>query len=192
MFSSVNPYGLGNIQTRHTAPTATKQDQITEKPQSQERQELPAISNQVLEIRKFSDGIKGANEIIGAMQIADITLNALGSQVKTLGEIDSKNINLLDTTAKNAQFKGETLFGKELTLNLAGENVSLSLPLPSQLLNENSSFIQALSNKHDEISQKLGQVSNLIEKASLPFNNKTTKNFDFENFDADTFKGLFS
>ena len=191
MISSVNPYGLGNIQTRHTIPT-TKQNEVTQNPQSKEIQELPAISNQALEIRKFSDGIKGANEIIGAMQIADITLNALSSQVKTLGEVDSQNINLLDATAKNAQFKGEALFGKELTLELAGESVSLSLPLPSQLLNKDSSLLQAFSNKHDEISQKLGQVSNLVEKASLPLSHKTTQNFDFENFDANTFKGLFS
>ncbi len=67
----------------------------------------------------------------------------------------------------------------------------LFLPLPSQLLKENSSLIQALANKHDEISQKLGQVSDLVEKASLPLNQATT-NFDFENFDANTFKGLFS
>lgn len=191
MLSSINPYGLGNIQTRHTIPTTAKQNEITQKPQSQEIQELPTISNEALEIRKFSDGIKGANEIIGAMQIADITLNALSSQVKTLGEVNSQNIDTLDKTAKNAQFKGDALFGKELTLNLAGENVSLSLPLPSQLFKENSSLIQALANKHDEISQKLGQVSNLVEKASLPLNQATT-NFDFENFDANTFKGLFS
>ncbi|AWI33643.1 flagellar FLiS export co-chaperone [Helicobacter apodemus] len=191
MLSSINPYGLGNIQTSHTIPTTAKQNEITQKPQSKEIQELPTISNEALEIRKFSDGIKGANEIIGAMQIADITLNALSSQVKTLGGVNSQNIDALDKTAKNAQFKGDALFGKELTLNLAGENVSLSLPLPSQLLKENSSLMQALANKHDEISQKLGQVSDLVEKASLPLNQATT-NFDFENFDANTFKGLFS
>lgn len=188
MLSSVKPYGLGNIQTTHI-PTTPKQNAITQKPQEIEK--LPTISNEVLEIRKFSEGIKGANEIIGAMQIADMTLKSLSSEAKALKEVTPQNIEILDEVAKKAQFKGEALFDKELRLNLAGENLSLSLPLPSQLFKEESSLMQALSNKRDEISQKLGEVGNLIEKASLPLNGATT-NFDFENFDANAFKGLFS
>ncbi|WP_039872740.1 flagellar FLiS export co-chaperone, partial [Helicobacter canadensis] len=139
-------------------------------------------------IRKFSDGIKGANEMIGAMQIADITLNALSTQAKDM-EINADNLNSLDSIAKTAQFKNESLFGKELTLNLAGENVSLSLPLPSQISNENS-LVENFSQKHNEINEKMTKISSLIEKASLPLGG-ATQNYDFENFDSNSFKNLF-
>ncbi len=130
MLSSVNPYGIGNIYPNSQVGAIKPQDSVkVESQKAQEMQELPNLSQTALEIRKFSDGVKGANEMIGAMQIADITLNGLGNQIKSSGE----NITQLDNTAKAAQFKGESLFGKELTLTLAGESVSLSLPLPSQL-----------------------------------------------------------
>ncbi|WP_297809788.1 flagellar FLiS export co-chaperone [uncultured Helicobacter sp.] len=190
MLSSVNPYGIGNIypnpQVEALKPTIAQEAQIqgVEFNNTQEAQELPELSQIALEIRKFSDGIKGANEMIGAMQIADMTLNGLGNQIKSSGE----NVAQLDNTAKAAQFKGESLFGRELTLSLAGENVSLSLPFPSQM---EGSISKGLANKHNEIMQKMGQISGLIEKASLPISASSTQEFDFENFDANSLKGLF-
>ncbi|EEO25995.1 flagellar FLiS export co-chaperone [Helicobacter winghamensis] len=187
MLSTINPYGLGNA---YKTPEATlnveskiTQEQVASQA-TQEAQELPNLSQNVLEIRKFTDGIKGANEMVGAMQIADITLNALSNQIKSSGS----DLNALDVSAKAAQFKGEALFGKELTTSLAGESVSLSLPLPSQMegdLGEN------LANKHQEIMDKMGQISGLIEKASLPFSAPNGQSFDFENFDPSSLKGIF-
>ncbi|WP_297579131.1 flagellar FLiS export co-chaperone [Helicobacter sp. UBA3407] len=185
MLSSVNPYGIGNIYPNSQVGAIKPQDSAkVESQKAQEMQELPNLSQTALEIRKFSDGVKGANEMIGAMQIADITLNGLGNQIKSSGE----NITQLDNTAKAAQFKGESLFGKELTLTLAGESVSLSLPLPSQI---QGSISESLTNKHNEIMQKMGKISDLIEKASLPIGAPTTQEFDFENFDPNTLKSLF-
>lgn len=187
MLSTVNPYGLGNVYQKPEAvaniESKTTQAQVAPKI-TQETQELPNLSQNALEIRKFSDGIKGANEMVGAMQIADITLNALSNQIKSSGE----DLDALDVSAKAAQFKGEALFGKELTISLAGENVSLSLPLPSQMqgnLGEN------FANKHQEIADKMGQISGLIEKASLPFSVQNGQSFDFENFDPSMLKGAF-
>ena len=189
MLSSVNPYGLGNVYTQNIQPN-TKESQPSSTQNIQDSQELPNLSKETLEIRKFSDGVKGANEMVGAMQIADITLNALSTQAKDMGEINPENLNILDKTAKAAQFRNEALFGRELSLNLAGENVSLSLPLPSQMAQDNSSLIESLSQKHNEISDKMSTISTLIEKASLPLSNNT-QNYDFENFDTNSFKNLF-
>ena len=189
MLSSVNPYGLGNIYTQNIQPI-TKESQPSTTQNIQDSQELPNLSKETLEIRKFSDGVKGANEMVGAMQIADITLNALSTQAKDMGEINPENLNILDKTAKAAQFRNEALFGRELSLNLAGENVSLSLPLPSQMAQDDSSLIESLSQKHNEISDKMSTISTLIEKASLPLSNNT-QNYDFENFDTNSFKNLF-
>ncbi|TLD85302.1 hypothetical protein LS70_001785 [Helicobacter sp. MIT 11-5569] len=188
MLSTVNPYGVGNIyQKPQVAATQEKESQnvSTQQQNLQEVQELPNVSQTALEIRKFTDGIKGANEMVGAMQIADITLNALSNQIKSSGA----DMNALDATAKAAQFKGEALFGKELTTSLADENVSLSLPLPSQIQGD---VAEAFANKHQEIMDKMGQISGLIEKASLPFGAPNGQSFDFENFDPSALKGLFS
>lgn len=191
MLSSVNPYGIGKVYPnsqvealKPTMPTQESQTQNIESKNIQEVQELPNLSQTALEIRKFSDGVKGANEMIGAMQIADMTLSGLGNQIKSSGE----DLAQLDNTAKAAQFKGESLFGRELTLSLAGENVALSLPMPSQM---EGSISENLTNKHNEIMQKMQQISGLIEKASLPFGVQNTQEFDFENFDSNSFKGLF-
>ncbi|MBX7489895.1 flagellar FLiS export co-chaperone [Helicobacter turcicus] len=199
MLSTINPYGLGNIYQKpqvealhtesktaesKTAESKTAESQIATQT-AQEIQELPSLSQNALEIRKFSDGIKGANEMVGAMQIADITLNALSNQIKSSGE----DLNALDASAKAAQFKGEALFGKELTISLAGESVSLSLPLPSQI---QGNLSESFANKHQEISDKMGQISGLIEKSSLPFSTPNGQNFDFENFDPSSLKGIFS
>lgn len=188
MLSSVNPYGMGKIYPNsqiNLQPTQGVQDTINAESQAvQEAQELPNLSQTALEIRKFSDGVKGANEMVGAMQIADITLSGLGNQIKSSGE----DLAQLDNTAKAAQFKGEALFGKELSLSLAGENVSVSLPLPSQM---EGSISENLTNKHNEIMEKMGKISELIEKASQPFNAPSNQDFDFENFDPSSFKGLF-
>ncbi len=186
MLSSVNPYGMGNVypnlQVGAIKPT---QDVVNVESQTtQEAQELPNLSQVALEIRKFSDGVKGANEMVGAMQIADITLSGLSNQIKS----GSENLAQLDNTAKAAQFKGESLFGKELTLTLAGENVLLSLPLPSQM---EGSIGENLANKHNEIMEKMGKISELIEKASTPLNAPSNQEFDFENFDPNSLKGLF-
>lgn len=188
MLSSVNPYGMGNIYPQK--PISSTQEAETESAtqSTQESQELPNLSKEALEIRKFSDGIKGANEMIGAMQIADITLNALSTQAQN-AEANSENLSALDSTAKAAQFKNESLFGRELTLNLAGESVSLSLPLPSQMDKEKS-LVENFSQKHEEISEKMTKISSLIEKASLPLGS-ATQNYDFENFDSSSFKNLF-
>ncbi|MDD6055480.1 MAG: flagellar FLiS export co-chaperone [Helicobacteraceae bacterium] len=185
MLSSINPYGVGSVykpqNTQGIAQTESQKPQATT--QSIETQELPQISQNALEIRKFSDGVKGANEMIGAMQIADITLNALSNQRQ-----NSSDLSALDNTAKAAQFKGEGLFGRELSLSLAGESVSLSLPLPSQISGD---LGESLANKHEEILDKMGQISGLIEKASLPFTAPNGASFDFENFDPSSLKGIF-
>ncbi len=186
MLSSVNPYGMGNIYPQKPISSTKEAESKSIAQSTQESQELPNLSKEALEIRKFSDGIKGANEMIGAMQIADITLNALSTQAQNAKADD---LNALDSTAKAAQFKNESLFGKELTLNLAGESVSLSLPLPSQMDKEKS-LVENFSQKHDEISEKMTKISSLIEKASLPLGS-TTQNYDFENFDSNSFKNLF-
>lgn len=191
MLSSVNPYGIGKVypnpQVNAVKPTQEIRAQEVRNIESQnvqETQELPNLSPMALEIRKFSDGVKGANEMIGAMQIADITLSGLGNQIKSSGG----DLSQLDNTAKAAQFKGESLFGRELTLSLAGENVSLSLPLPSQM---DGSISENLASKHNEIMDKMGKISSLIEKASLPIGAPSVQEFDFENFDPSTLKGLF-
>lgn len=187
MLSSVNPYGVGKIYPNPQVgiqPTHENKAQNAESQNTQEVQELPNLSEVALEIRKFSDGVKGANEMVGAMQIADITLNGLDNQIKSSGE----DLIQLDSTAKVAQFKGESLFGKELTIMLAGENVSLSLPLPSQM---EGSIRENLASKHNEIMEKMGRISELIEKASQPLNAPSNQDFDFENFDPSSFKGLF-
>lgn len=181
-----NPYGLGNVYQKPEIQQVQPQQTEVAIPQEilQEVQELPNLSPTALEIRKFSDGIKGANEMVGAMQIADITLNALSNQVKSSGE----NLNALDTSAKAAQFKGEALFGRELTISLAEESVSLSLPLPSQM---QGNLSESLADKHQEIADKMGQISGLIEKASMPFSAPDGQSFDFENFDPSALKGIF-
>ena len=184
MVSSINQFNTGNVYQTTQPKEMTQEAQLESKGENSpiEIQELPNISSQALEIRKFTDGIKGANEMIGAMQIADITINAISNQLKS----GTTDINTLDSTAKAAQFKNEPLFGKELSLQLAGENVSVSLPLPSQL----GEFLpNKLSDKHDEIMEKMTTISGLIEKASLPIS--SNNNYDFENFDANIFKGLF-
>ncbi len=111
-------------------------------------------------------------------------MSGLGNQIKSSGG----DLTQLDNTAKAAQFKGESLFGRELTLSLAGENVSLSLPFPSQM---EGSISENLANKHNEIMEKMEQISGLIEKASLPIGAPSTQEFDFENFDPSSLKGLF-
>ena len=188
MLTSVNPYGIGNIYSQKPTSLPKEAEVESQVQTTQETQELPNLSKEALEIRKFSDGIKGANEMIGAMQIADITLNALSTKAKDM-EINTTNLDTLDSVAKAAQFKNEPLFGKELTLNLAGENVSLSLPLPSQI-NKEDSLVESLSQKHNEIGEKMSKISSLIEKASLPLGG-ATQNYDFENFDYNSFKNLF-
>lgn len=188
MLTSVNPYGIGNIYSQKPTSLPKEAEIESQVQTTQETQELPNLSKEALEIRKFSDGIKGANEMIGAMQIADITLNALSAKAKDM-EINTTNLDALDSVAKAAQFKNEPLFGKELTLNLAGENVSLSLPLPSQI-NKEDSLVESLSQKHNEIGEKMSKISSLIEKASLPLGG-ATQNYDFENFDSNSFKNLF-
>lgn len=186
MLSTINPYGLGNVYQKPEVQQVQPQPAQVAIPQegAQEVQELPNLSPTALEIRKFSDGVKGANEMVGAMQIADITLNALSNQIKSSGE----NLSALDSSAKAAQFKGEALFGKELTISLAGESVSLSLPLPSQM---QGNLSENLANKHQEIADKMGQISGLIEKASMPFSAPNGQTFDFENFDPSSLKGIF-
>lgn len=189
MLSTINSYGLGNVYQKSPTEANVRAESNRTESQAisqgaQETQELPKLSQNALEIRKFTDGIKGANEMVGAMQIADITLNALSNQIRSSGE----DLNALDKSAKAAQFKGEALFGKELTISLAGESVSLSLPFPSQMegnLGEN------FANKHEEIAEKMGQISGLIEKASLPFSAPNGQSFDFENFDPNSLKGIF-
>ncbi len=193
MQSSVNPYGVGSYQNLQNLQRVNPAQNI-ENPQvaqniaqeqgNTEVQELPNISQTALEIRKFSDGIKGANEMIGALQIADITLNALGNQLKS----GATDLSALDATAKAAQFKGEALFGKELRISLADESVALSLPLPSQIQGDVSAGI---ANKHQEISETMTRMSGLIEKASLPFSAPNGEGFDFENFNPASLKGLF-
>lgn len=185
MVSSINQFNTGNVYQTTQPKEATQVAQLEPNSENSpiEIQELPNVSNQTLEIRKFTDGIKGANEMIGAMQIADITINAISNQLKS----GTTDVSTLDSTAKAAQFKSEPLFGKELNLQLAGESISVSLPLPSQL----GEFLpNKLSEKHDEIMEKMTAISGLIEKASLPISNNS-ENYDFENFDANTFKGLF-
>lgn len=61
MLSTINPYGLGNA---YKTPEATlnveskiTQEQVASQA-TQEAQELPNLSQNVLEIRKFTDGIK--------------------------------------------------------------------------------------------------------------------------------------
>ena len=186
MLSTIKPYGLGNVYQKPEIQQVQPQQTQVAIPQEnlQEVQELPNLSPTALEIRKFSDGIKGANEMVGAMQIADITLNALSNQIKSSGE----NLNALDTSAKAAQFKGEALFGRELTISLAGESVSLSLPLPSQI---QGNLSESLADKHQEIADKMGQIRGLIEKASMPFSAPDGHSFDFENFDPSALKGIF-
>ena len=182
----INPYGMGNAY-----PTQINRQQEIQNTQPQnstqnipsDSNDITSLSEQELKLRKFTDGVKGANEMIGAMQIADITLNALGNQLKT-GNSDIAN---LDSTAKATQFKNDSLFGRELSVSLSGESVSISLPFPSKLA-ENGDLAQALSQKHDEISSKLGKISELIEKGSQPF---VANGFDFENFDANAFKSMF-
>lgn len=186
MLSSVNPYGIGNAFAPQGSQNIQKpqEQSITQSQQSQELQELPTLSQRDLEIRRFSNDIKGANEMVGAMQIADITLNALSNQAK----LGTSSTQELDNTAKAAQFKGESLFGRELSMSLAGENISLSLPLPSQMEGD---LVENFSNKHDEISKSLSKMSELIEKASMPIA-PNSQNYDFENFDATAFKNMFS
>lgn len=186
MLSSVNPYGIGNAFAPQGSQNIQKpqEQSITQSQQSQELQELPTLSQRDLEIRRFSNDIKGANEMVGAMQIADITLNALSNQAK----LGTSSTQELDNTAKAAQFKGESLFGRELSMSLAGENISLSLPLPSQIEGD---LVENFSNKHDEISKNLSKMSELIEKASMPIA-PNSQNYDFENFDATAFKNMFS
>ena len=190
MLQKINPYGIGNnvYQQSPKQEVAAQEKTVQQAPAAiQDTQEISNLSSQELAIRKFSDGVKGANEMIGAMQIADITLNALSNQIRS----GNGDLASLDSTAKAAQFKNDTLFGRELSVSLNDENVTLSLPLPSKLANNEADLAQSLTQKHEEISQKLGKISELIEKASLPFT-QNTQNFDFENFDANTFKGLFS
>lgn len=182
--SSVNPYGVGSVYKPQTQMIPQESQKSQNVAQNTETQELPSISQNALEIRKFSDGVKGANEMIGAMQIADITLSGLGNQIKSSGV----DLDVLDSTAKAAKFKEEALFGKELKMELAGEEVSLSLPLPSQM--EGDLGVN-LANKHQEIMDKMGVISGLIEKASLPFTAPNGQSFDFENFDPSSLKGIF-
>lgn len=178
----VNPYGINTTQIPSNAAFNSPiiQNAIAQS-QAQSEQTSANLSNKIadslqtspkiaLEIRKFSDGVKGANELIGAMQIADITLKKAQS---------APNLNEADTLANAAKFGGESIFGRELSLNIANEKLSLQLPLPSQ--------IDDLSAKRSEISQKLGQISGLIEKASTPVMPQGAGNYDFENFDAAAF-----
>ena len=97
-----NPYGLGNVYQKPEIQQVQQQQTEVAIPQEilQEVQELPNLSPTALEIRKFSDGIKGANEMVGAMQIADITLNALSNQVKSSGE----NLREKHCLVENLQF----------------------------------------------------------------------------------------
>ena len=179
----INPYGMGNAYP--TQPLNKPQEAQNIQPQNipTDSNDVANISEQELKLRKFTDGVKGANEMIGAMQIADITLNALGNQIKT----GNSNITDLDNTAKATQFKNDSLFGRELSVSLANESVSISLPLPSTIA-QNGDLTQGLLAKHDEISSKLSKISELIEKGSQPF---VANGFDFENFDANAFKSMF-
>ena len=80
------------------------------------------------------------------------------------------------------------MFGRELTISLAEESVSLSLPLPSQM---QGNLSESLADKHQEIADKMVQISTLIEKASMPFSAPDGQSFDFENFDPSALKGIF-
>lgn len=184
MLPTINPYGVGNVYQNPTIDSNVSNPKPTQTTM-QEVQELPNLSQNTLEIRRFTDGIKGANEMVGALQIANIALNKLHNAIKD----GIEDVTALDAQAKASQFKGEALFGRELTATLGGENVSLSLPLPSQIegdLGEN------FTSKQQEISERIGIISGLIEKASLPFAAASAQNFDFENFDPNVLKGIFN
>lgn len=158
-----------------------------------------------LEIEAFSQGIKGANEFIGALQSADVALKKMGKEGENLAWIhQSLQDPLMDSStqealkeqlqesqekisslAQNSSFMGKKLFDRELVNEVGGERFSLSLQDPSSLGEESMSYIEG---KRVEISQTLSKVSEAISKGNSTPN---PNNYNFEEFDASAFMKLF-
>lgn len=129
-----------------------------------------------LEIEAFAQGVKGANEYIGALQSADIAL-------KKMSNLD--DAHEMNKVAQSSSFMGKKLFDKELINEVGGERFSLALRDPSLLGNEAKEYV---AQKREEISGLLARVSSAISNSNRVEN---PNNYNFEEFDANTFMKLF-
>ncbi|MGP1450426.1 MAG: flagellar FLiS export co-chaperone [Wolinella sp.] len=150
------------------------------------RGDVVEFNTKKLEIEAFTRGIKGANEFIGALQVADIALKKMAKEGEnTVNEAQAaESLAKIDMLAQNSSFMGKKLFDRELTNEVNSTRFSLTLENPASMGNE---MIRYIDSKRGEIASTLTNVSNAISSSSLV----EDSGFNFEEFDPSAFKKLF-
>lgn len=164
---------------RHAQNSATQKVAETHAP-APKMLEIPLdkaeFDTRRLEIEAFTRGVKGANEYIGALQSADVTLKKMSK---------SENTEAMSALAEASSFMGKKLFDRELVNEIGSERFSLTLRNPAPFGEEAKEYI----------TQKRGEISGLLAKVSDAISNsnrvENPNNYNFEEFDANAFMKLF-
>ncbi|RDU73341.1 hypothetical protein CQA66_01340 [Helicobacter aurati] len=141
---------------------------------------LNARKQSKIQIYRFGEGIKAANELIGCLQVLTAKLNKLQvivSKIEFSLEDDSNNpanINMSEILLSqardliaNTKFIDKELFDSQLSASIYSHNVSFEIENPIAFLEkkEFKAFNEYISAKKEEIKTCMEQIRKLTEQS---------------------------
>lgn len=132
----------------------------------------PANTKMPLELHHFSEDIKGANEFIGVLQVANLALKKLERFTQ------NNEQEAISGVVENTTFMGMKIFNSEFSTRLNAK--SFHIELDSNSLNS----VESIQDKMVKIQQMLLEISDELIADSTPSGNA----YDFNSFNANAFK----
>ena len=124
-----------------------------------------------LKIHKFGEDMKSANELIGALQILDITLKKIITEASKVdrelvesSELTQGVVFAIEQLIGKCSFMGMELFDATMSTEFGGEEISFSVASPMEfvLRGDFANTIAYLEDKREEIKQTLSLISQKI------------------------------
>ena len=151
-----------------------------------------------LKIHKFGEDMKSANELIGALQILDITLKKIITEASKVdrelvesGELTQGVVFAIEQLIGKCSFMGMELFDATMSTEFGGEEISFSVASPMEFVTRGdfANTIAYLEDKREEIKQTLSLISQKISgdegsgigagAARSGLNSEASEKFDF-------------
>ncbi|WP_181566276.1 flagellar FLiS export co-chaperone [Helicobacter monodelphidis] len=149
------------------------------------KQDSLSLSSSNFEVLAFTKSVKGANEFIGALQTANVTLKKIDKAMS-----EGADTGVVSDLAEKSSFMGNKLFNKNLLVSVGGKDFSLTLQNPADLSDDSRG--EYISSKRAEIAQVLSDVNVAVSShESMPSVPTNGSKYNFEEFDAEAFKKMF-
>lgn len=143
-------------------------------------------------IHKFGEDIKGANEFIGALQSASVSLKKI---LKIAKDVSSQNMHQsiadMQEIVENASFMGIELFDTQLDMTLNAKSYTFIIENPLSLYPSIPSCLDYISEVPEElninvliayIEEKLREITEMLDTVSEALNEPMSSKEEHYNF----------